>query len=105
MYLQDSCRSNESLAFCLLQGITGIRFSGGEKCYIKTQVKARLSNVEALNKDSLTFDLVCGPHCQTLPSPLQPIWDLKGIVSHFGNFFFFVEHIFHNMFYDNNPVT
>ncbi|XP_059200974.1 leukocyte cell-derived chemotaxin 1-like [Centropristis striata] len=38
-------------------GITGIRFSGGEKCYIKTQVKARLPDVEALNKDSVTFDL------------------------------------------------
>ncbi|XP_026169447.1 leukocyte cell-derived chemotaxin 1 [Mastacembelus armatus] len=38
-------------------GITGIRFSGGEKCYIKTQVKARLPDVEALNKDSMTFDL------------------------------------------------
>ncbi|XP_037314218.1 leukocyte cell-derived chemotaxin 1-like [Pungitius pungitius] len=38
-------------------GITGIRFSGGEKCYIKTQVKARLPDVEVLNKDSLTFDL------------------------------------------------
>lgn len=38
-------------------GITGIRFSGGEKCYIKTQVKAHLPDVEALNKDSITFDL------------------------------------------------
>ncbi|XP_035526781.1 leukocyte cell-derived chemotaxin 1-like [Morone saxatilis] len=38
-------------------GITGIRFSGGEKCYIKTQVKARLPDVDALNKDSMTFDL------------------------------------------------
>ncbi|KAK1878845.1 Leukocyte cell-derived chemotaxin 1 [Dissostichus eleginoides] len=38
-------------------GITGIRFSGGEKCYIKTQVKAQLPDVEALNKDSMTFDL------------------------------------------------
>ncbi|KAF1383415.1 hypothetical protein PFLUV_G00131670 [Perca fluviatilis] len=38
-------------------GITGIRFSGGEKCYIKTQAKARLPDVEALNKDSMTFDL------------------------------------------------
>ncbi|XP_023154038.1 leukocyte cell-derived chemotaxin 1-like [Amphiprion ocellaris] len=38
-------------------GITGIRFAGGEKCYIKTQVKARLPDVEALNKDALTFDL------------------------------------------------
>ncbi|CAG5897092.1 unnamed protein product [Menidia menidia] len=39
-------------------GITGIRFSGGEKCYIKTQVKAQLPDVETLNKDSMTFDLV-----------------------------------------------
>ncbi|KAM8850547.1 leukocyte cell-derived chemotaxin 1-like isoform 2-T2 [Spinachia spinachia] len=38
-------------------GITGIRFSGGEKCYIKTQVKARLPDVDVLNKDSITFDL------------------------------------------------
>ncbi|XP_062336950.1 leukocyte cell-derived chemotaxin 1-like [Osmerus eperlanus] len=38
-------------------GITGIRFAGGEKCYIKTQVKARLPEVETLNKDSLLFDL------------------------------------------------
>lgn len=38
-------------------GITGIRFAGGEKCYIKTQVKAHLPDVETLNKDTLTFDL------------------------------------------------
>ncbi|XP_028283681.1 leukocyte cell-derived chemotaxin 1-like [Parambassis ranga] len=38
-------------------GITGIRFSGREKCYIKTQVKAHLPDVEALDKDSLTFEL------------------------------------------------
>ncbi|XP_048835907.1 leukocyte cell-derived chemotaxin 1 [Brienomyrus brachyistius] len=38
-------------------GITGIRFSGGEKCYIKTQGKAHLPQVETLNKDSLMFDL------------------------------------------------
>ncbi|KAJ0011850.1 hypothetical protein NQD34_012825 [Periophthalmus magnuspinnatus] len=38
-------------------GITGIRFAGGEKCYIKTQVKARLPDVDTLNKDTLTFDL------------------------------------------------
>ncbi|XP_076018443.1 leukocyte cell-derived chemotaxin 1-like [Genypterus blacodes] len=38
-------------------GITGIRFSGGEKCYIKPQVKARLPDVEALSKDSMTLDL------------------------------------------------
>ncbi|KAM9322660.1 leukocyte cell-derived chemotaxin 1-like [Pholidichthys leucotaenia] len=38
-------------------GITGIRFAGGEKCYIKTQVKAHLPDVEALNKDTMTFEL------------------------------------------------
>uniref|UniRef100_A0A3B4EZ13 Leukocyte cell-derived chemotaxin 1 n=1 Tax=Pundamilia nyererei TaxID=303518 RepID=A0A3B4EZ13_9CICH len=38
-------------------GITGIRFSAGEKCYIKTQVKAHLPDVEALNKESMTFEL------------------------------------------------
>lgn len=38
-------------------GITGIRFAGGEKCYIKTQVKTRLPDVDSLNKESLTFDL------------------------------------------------
>lgn len=38
-------------------GVTGIRFAGGEKCYIKTQVKARLPEVDTLNKDSLMFDL------------------------------------------------
>ncbi|XP_028987680.1 leukocyte cell-derived chemotaxin 1-like [Betta splendens] len=38
-------------------GITGIRFSGGDKCYIKTQMKAHLPVVEALDKDSMTFEL------------------------------------------------
>ncbi|KAM8839360.1 leukocyte cell-derived chemotaxin 1 [Synchiropus picturatus] len=38
-------------------GITGIRFSGGEKCFIKTQVKARLPDVDTLDKDSLTTEL------------------------------------------------
>uniref|UniRef100_A0A8C8LSY6 Leukocyte cell-derived chemotaxin 1 n=1 Tax=Oncorhynchus tshawytscha TaxID=74940 RepID=A0A8C8LSY6_ONCTS len=38
-------------------GITGIRFSGGEKCYIKSQIKANLPEVEKLNKESLMFDL------------------------------------------------
>ncbi|KAL2088105.1 hypothetical protein ACEWY4_016933 [Coilia grayii] len=38
-------------------GITGIRFAGGEKCFIKTQAKGQLPDVESLNKDSLTFDL------------------------------------------------
>uniref|UniRef100_A0AAY4ASE4 Leukocyte cell-derived chemotaxin 1 n=1 Tax=Denticeps clupeoides TaxID=299321 RepID=A0AAY4ASE4_9TELE len=39
------------------QGITAIRFSGGEKCYIKTQAKGHLPEIDGLNKDSLTFDL------------------------------------------------
>ncbi|KAM6948856.1 leukocyte cell-derived chemotaxin 1 [Aplochiton taeniatus] len=38
-------------------GITGIRFAGGDKCYIKPQVKARLPDVETINKESLLFDL------------------------------------------------
>ncbi|TSK17839.1 Leukocyte cell-derived chemotaxin 1 [Bagarius yarrelli] len=38
-------------------GITGIRFTGGEKCYIKTEAKGHLPNLESLNKESLTFDL------------------------------------------------
>ncbi|KAJ8252939.1 hypothetical protein GJAV_G00207380 [Gymnothorax javanicus] len=38
-------------------GITGIRFAGGEKCFIKTLVKAQLPDVETLNKESLMFDL------------------------------------------------
>ncbi|XP_040004761.1 leukocyte cell-derived chemotaxin 1-like [Xiphias gladius] len=38
-------------------GITGIRFSGGDKCYIKSQIKANLPHMEAHNKDSLMFDL------------------------------------------------
>uniref|UniRef100_A0A8C7LTN4 Leukocyte cell-derived chemotaxin 1 n=1 Tax=Oncorhynchus mykiss TaxID=8022 RepID=A0A8C7LTN4_ONCMY len=38
-------------------GITGVRLAGGEKCYIKTQVKAHLPDVKTLNKDSLLFDL------------------------------------------------
>ncbi|KAK1802898.1 hypothetical protein P4O66_021437, partial [Electrophorus voltai] len=38
-------------------GITGIRFAGAGKCYIKTQAKGHLPNVDSLNKESLTFDL------------------------------------------------
>ncbi|XP_032422217.1 leukocyte cell-derived chemotaxin 1 [Xiphophorus hellerii] len=38
-------------------GITGIRFSGGDKCFIRTQVKAQLPDVEPLNKDPTTFEL------------------------------------------------
>ncbi|KAM6954823.1 leukocyte cell-derived chemotaxin 1-like isoform 2-T2 [Lycodopsis pacificus] len=38
-------------------GITGIRFFGGEKCYIKSQIKANLPHMGAHNKESLMFDL------------------------------------------------
>ncbi|XP_056293674.1 leukocyte cell-derived chemotaxin 1 [Pseudoliparis swirei] len=38
-------------------GITGIRFYGGEKCYIKSQIKANLPHIGAVNKESLMFDL------------------------------------------------
>ncbi|XP_038134770.1 leukocyte cell-derived chemotaxin 1-like [Cyprinodon tularosa] len=38
-------------------GITGLRFAGGDKCYIRTQVKAQLPDVEPLNKDSKTLEL------------------------------------------------
>ncbi|KAF4075095.1 hypothetical protein AMELA_G00230660 [Ameiurus melas] len=38
-------------------GITGIRFAGGEKCYIKTEAKGHLPDLESLNKGSLTLDL------------------------------------------------
>lgn len=42
-----------------MQGITGIRFFGGDKCYIKSQIKANLPHMGAQNKESLMFDLVC----------------------------------------------
>ncbi|XP_037344790.2 leukocyte cell-derived chemotaxin 1 [Pungitius pungitius] len=38
-------------------GITGIRFLGGEKCYIKSQIKANLPHMGAHNKESLMFDM------------------------------------------------
>ncbi|MGH0128541.1 UNVERIFIED_CONTAM: hypothetical protein FKN15_018950 [Acipenser sinensis] len=38
-------------------GITGIRFAGGEKCYIKAQAKAHIPDVESLNKESVSFGL------------------------------------------------
>uniref|UniRef100_A0A4W6CNK1 Leukocyte cell-derived chemotaxin 1 n=1 Tax=Lates calcarifer TaxID=8187 RepID=A0A4W6CNK1_LATCA len=38
-------------------GITGIRFSGGDKCYIKSQIKASLPHMGAHKKESLMFDL------------------------------------------------
>lgn len=53
-----------------LQGITGIRFAGGDKCYIKTQVKARLPDVAALNQESVTFELVGGPARRARPDPI-----------------------------------
>lgn len=50
-----------------LQGITGIRFAGGDKCYVKTQVKARLPDVATLNKEAVTFELVGCPVLLTRP--------------------------------------
>nr|XP_019610849.1 PREDICTED: leukocyte cell-derived chemotaxin 1 isoform X1 [Rhinolophus sinicus] len=38
-------------------GITGIRFAGGEKCYIKAQVKARVPEVGAMTKQSIASEL------------------------------------------------
>ncbi|XP_068184502.1 leukocyte cell-derived chemotaxin 1 [Antennarius striatus] len=38
-------------------GITGIRFFGGDKCYIKSQIKANLPHMGAHNKELLMFDL------------------------------------------------
>ncbi|XP_047226958.1 leukocyte cell-derived chemotaxin 1 isoform X2 [Girardinichthys multiradiatus] len=38
-------------------GITGIRFFGGDKCYIKSHIKANLPLMGAHNKDTLMFDL------------------------------------------------
>ncbi|XP_004646254.1 leukocyte cell-derived chemotaxin 1 isoform X2 [Octodon degus] len=38
-------------------GITGIRFDGGEKCYIKAQVKARVPEVGAVTKQSISSQL------------------------------------------------
>ncbi|XP_066872642.1 leukocyte cell-derived chemotaxin 1 isoform X2 [Kogia breviceps] len=38
-------------------GITGIRFAGGEKCYIKAQVKARLPDVGTMTKKSISSEL------------------------------------------------
>lgn len=44
----------------LLQGITGIRFAEGEKCYIKAQPKAHVPEVDAMTKASLSSELVRG---------------------------------------------
>ncbi|XP_061485927.1 leukocyte cell-derived chemotaxin 1 isoform X2 [Rhineura floridana] len=38
-------------------GISGIRFAGGEKCYIKAQAKTRIPEANAMTKESLSFDL------------------------------------------------
>ncbi|XP_024424971.1 leukocyte cell-derived chemotaxin 1 isoform X1 [Desmodus rotundus] len=38
-------------------GITGIRFAGGEKCYIKAQVKARVPEVGTVAKQSIATEL------------------------------------------------
>ncbi|CAG5865651.1 unnamed protein product [Menidia menidia] len=38
-------------------GITGIRFFGGDKCYIKSQIKANLQLLGAHKKEALMFDL------------------------------------------------
>ncbi|XP_028913891.1 leukocyte cell-derived chemotaxin 1 isoform X2 [Ornithorhynchus anatinus] len=38
-------------------GLTGIRFAGGEKCYIKAQVKARIPDVDMVAKESISSDL------------------------------------------------
>ncbi|KAL6048810.1 hypothetical protein STEG23_032380 [Scotinomys teguina] len=38
-------------------GITGIRFAGGEKCYIKAQVKARVPEVGIVTKQSMSSEL------------------------------------------------
>ncbi|XP_039733260.1 leukocyte cell-derived chemotaxin 1 [Pteropus medius] len=38
-------------------GITGIRFAGGEKCYIKAQVKARIPEVGTMTKQSIVSEL------------------------------------------------
>ncbi|KAI6078431.1 Leukocyte cell-derived chemotaxin 1 isoform X1 [Aix galericulata] len=39
------------------EGITGIRFAEGEKCYIKAQPKAHVPEVDAMTKASLSSDL------------------------------------------------
>ncbi|XP_053563928.1 LOW QUALITY PROTEIN: leukocyte cell-derived chemotaxin 1 [Bombina bombina] len=38
-------------------GITGIRFAGGEKCYIKAQAKAHIPDVDSTTKESLSFEM------------------------------------------------
>ncbi|XP_063160386.1 leukocyte cell-derived chemotaxin 1 [Candoia aspera] len=38
-------------------GITGIHFAGGGKCFIKAQAKIHIPEVSAMSKESLSFDL------------------------------------------------
>uniref|UniRef100_A0A3B4FZZ4 Leukocyte cell-derived chemotaxin 1 n=1 Tax=Pundamilia nyererei TaxID=303518 RepID=A0A3B4FZZ4_9CICH len=38
-------------------GVTGIRFFGGDKCYIKSQIKAKLPPMGAHDKEMAMFDL------------------------------------------------
>nr|XP_034957204.1 leukocyte cell-derived chemotaxin 1 isoform X2 [Zootoca vivipara] len=38
-------------------GVSGIRFSGGEKCYIKAQAKSHIPEVSAMIKERLSLDL------------------------------------------------
>uniref|UniRef100_A0A8C6U6Q4 Leukocyte cell-derived chemotaxin 1 n=1 Tax=Neogobius melanostomus TaxID=47308 RepID=A0A8C6U6Q4_9GOBI len=39
-------------------GITGIRFFGGDKCYIKSQIKDNLPDVETENRELLTDEIL-----------------------------------------------
>lgn len=43
---------------CHPQGVTAIRFAGGEKCYIKAQLKARVPEVGARAQQSIASELV-----------------------------------------------
>ncbi|CAH2223987.1 leukocyte cell-derived chemotaxin 1 [Pelobates cultripes] len=54
-------------------GITGIRFAGGEKCYIKAQAKAHIPDVDSMTKESLSFEL----EDEIMPAKFDensPIW-------------------------------
>uniref|UniRef100_A0AAY4DMZ9 Leukocyte cell-derived chemotaxin 1 n=1 Tax=Denticeps clupeoides TaxID=299321 RepID=A0AAY4DMZ9_9TELE len=41
----------------ILQGITGIYFSGGGKCYIRSQIKAFHPGVEKVDRESSVFEM------------------------------------------------
>lgn len=41
-----------------MQGVTGIRLFGGEKCFIKSRIKASSPHAGAGNEEALMFDLV-----------------------------------------------